>query len=173
MRRSLLTTIALAHLALVTCGAFRWIPFPDGVLFRSTLRYYMAMSGADGYYGFFAPVVDPEVRIRFRLVEQDGREELVTLRDGATAEANLRLGAVGRLLPAATPETRENLIRSLAAATLDKHPRAEEITVLVETFGVIRPDGRYDIPSMSEYRSGTRSEWLPVHVVTLERPEEA
>ncbi len=157
---------------LVMCGAFRWTPYPDGVLFRSTLRYYMAMSGADGYYGFFAPVVDPEVQIRFRLVDHNGREEVVTLRDGATSEANLRLSAVGRLLPASTPETRENLIRSLAAATLDKHPQAAEVTVLVETFGVLRPNGNFDIPSMSEYRSGVRSEWLPVQVVTLERPEE-
>jgi hypothetical protein len=173
MRRSILTTVALAHLMLVMCGAFRWTPYPDGVLFRSTLCYYMAMSGADGYYGFFAPVVDPEVQIRFRLVDRNGHEEVVTLQDGATSEANLRLSAVGRLLPSATPETRENLIRSLAAATLDKNQRAEEITVLVETFGVIRPDGHYDIPSMSEYRSGTRPEWLPVQVVTLTRPEEA
>jgi hypothetical protein len=173
MRRSILTTVALAHLMQVMCGAFRWSPYPDGVLLRSTLRYYMAMSGADGYYGFFAPVVDPEVQIRFQLVDHDGREEVVTLRDGATAEANLRLSAVGRLLPSSTPETRENLIRSLAAATLDKHPQAAEVTVLVAMFGVLRPDGNFDIPSMSEYHSGARSEWLPLQVVTLERPEEA
>jgi hypothetical protein len=173
MRRTLLTTVALAHLLLVMCGAFRWVPYPEGVLFRSSLRFYMAMSGADGYYGFFAPTVDPEVRIRFRLVNRDGGDEFVTLKDGATSEANLRLGAVGRLLPPATIETREDLIRSLAAAKLDRHPKAEEITVLVETFGVIGPDGRFDMPSMSDYRSGVRSEWLPVHAVTLARPGEA
>ena len=32
-------------------------------------------------------------------------------------------------------------------------------------------DKSFDIPSMSEYHSGARPEWLPVQVVTLERPE--
>ncbi|MBA3315053.1 MAG: hypothetical protein H0T47_17410 [Planctomycetaceae bacterium] len=171
MRQKLLTFAAAVHLALVVCGAWQTIPLPQGTLGGSATSFYMAMSGADGYYGFFAPVVDPEVRIRFLVVDLDGQEHVEALEVGATSEANLRLGAVGRLLPTSTPERREQILRSLAAAVLARHPHAKEATVLVESFGIMRPEGYFDVPSMSDHRDGGRSVWLPLQAITFGRPE--
>lgn len=170
MPQKLLSLIAVAHLSLVTCGACQVTPLSPASLGGSATQLYMTLSGADGYYGFFAPTVDAEIRIRFLLRDEDGRESFDTLETGATAEANLRLGAVGRLLPAATPERREELLRSLAAAVLTRHPEAVEVTVLIEAFGVVHPEGGVDVPSLQQARDGARSEWLLLQSMTFERP---
>ena len=158
------------HLVLVVCGAARLNLVPSGTAADFATRLYANLSGADSSYGFFAPGVDPQIRVRFRLADATGRERVVTLLDGATGEANLRKGGVGRLLPTGTPDRNERLLRSLAASVFLRHPEAGRVTALTEVYGVRRSDGRIEFPSMADYRGGMRPGWCEVNAVTFARP---
>ncbi|MGC1272852.1 MAG: hypothetical protein WBC44_04035, partial [Planctomycetaceae bacterium] len=130
----------------------------------------MTLSGADGYYGFFAPGVGPQIRIRMRIADAAGRETIVSLRNGETAEADLRMAGIGRLLPNLQPQQNRQLLQSLAASAFNRHPDAEKVSCVVEMYGVSRENGQVDFPTMGEYRGGMRPEWITIDGITFTRP---
>lgn len=170
-RRRLFAAAVALHLLIVACGAARLTPAPPGTAAEYATRLYMALSGADGTYGFFAPVVDPQVRVRFVVAGADGRERVVSLRDGSTGEANLRRSGVARLLRTADPGRRDEVLRSLTASVLDRHADVARVTALVEVYGVRRPAGPIEFPSMAEYRDGVRPDWQLVDAASFVRPK--
>ena len=172
-RRTLIIAIAVVHLCLVVCGAFRWNLLDAGTAAGSVLRLYTTFSGADGYYGFFAPGVGPQIRIRLRIADAAGHETVISLRNGETAEADLRMAGIGRLLPNLDPQQNRRLLQSLAASAFNRYPDAERVSCLVEIYGVARPDGPVEFPSMDEYRRGVRPKWISVDGITFTRPAAA
>lgn len=169
-RRTVITAMAACHLVLVVSGAFRWNLLEPGTASAQALQFYTTFSGADGYYGFFAPGVGPQIRIRLKIADAAGRESIVSLRNGESAEANLRMAGIGRLLPNLDPQQNRRLLQSLAAATFNNDPQAERVSCLVELYGVARSDGQVDFPSLSEYRQGMRPTWITVDGITFQRP---
>jgi hypothetical protein len=173
VKRRIAISAAVLHLLLVTCGALRVTPLPPETSAGSATRLYMGLSGADGYYGFFAPGVGPQIRIRLRVVDRDGDSRFVPLRAGNSAEADLRRVGIGRLLPDLNPQQNRDLLRSLAAAAFQQAPDADRVDCLVEIYGVVQPDGVVAFPSMQEYRRGTKPGWVNVDGITFTRSSNA
>lgn len=169
-RRLIFVSVAGIHVLLVACGAFRWNVLPAGTVPDASVRLYMVLSGADGYYGFFAPGVGPQIRIRLKMIDAGGRETFSTLRYGESSEANLRMVGVGRLLPNLDADQNRILMQSLAAATFNRHREAERVECLVELYGVSRPHGSVEFPTMEEYRDGMRPSWIKTDSITFTRP---
>jgi hypothetical protein len=121
------------------------------------------MTGADAGYGYFAPHVGSEVRVRFTLADNAGREWQDELAAGLNQEGRLRVGSMTGLFPA-DPEQRvlrHDLAASWAATMFGRHPTARVVIVRVEV---------YEVPSMAEYRAGLRPGWVQVFAATFALP---
>jgi hypothetical protein len=158
------TVMALAsvHLTLVATGAAHlFSQIGDNIVSRP-LQWYGTMSGADAGYNFFAPRVGSQLRVGFVLTNQDGQQWEDNLEGDANQEVRLRLGSLSGLFP--QDREGENLRRDLsaswAAVMFGRYPTAEVVEVRVEV---------YQVPSMAEYRAGSRPEWQPVHSSVFRR----
>lgn len=138
---------ALVHVGFIADGALRLgvmreLPRP---------RYYAAVSGTEGPYGFFAPWVAPELRATFQMRDDAGRETSDVLETGATPEADRRFkNVVTKLWLATDPAVAKLFTRSFAKRMLLRHPSARTVTVRVDAF---------DLPTMDAYRRGERPSW--------------
>jgi hypothetical protein len=59
-----------------------------------------------------------------------------------------------------SPESRMRLVKSWAAVMFTRHPNASSLTVVVEV---------YDVPTMAEYRAGSRPAWRIIYRAQLQR----
>src|SRR5262245_52748200 len=59
--------LAVAHLALVVCGAARWLPAPRQSHAERWLLLYGEYSGSNNGYGFFAPSVASPWDVQFSI----------------------------------------------------------------------------------------------------------
>jgi hypothetical protein len=153
-----------AHLTLVVWGAGNMPSLPDGPVAQA-LRWYSALSGADGSFGFFSPGVPPQYRAQFTLVGKDGRTWTDTLERGGSHEARLRLSGIADKLFPLDPEERppdfqRTLTASWAAALFARHPEASRVVVRVEA---------YEVPSLADYQGGARLDWETIYEVTFTR----
>jgi hypothetical protein len=154
--------LALVHLVLVAGGAAHFGFWNYGVVGRA-LDTYGLVSGAASSYPFFAPVVGTSIRARFQLF--DGKDFLIATDDlvnGATRETNLRLSNIVEMIDhdISNDGTRRLLASSWAGKIFARHPQATKLKLFVETF---------DLPTMQEYRQGTRYDWQAIYTANFGR----
>ena len=151
MKRLLLVGAFSCHLALVVAGAAGLTPRVRGSIGR-VLRFYDALSGAGDSYSFFAPTVGPQLRARFVLFSRQGERFEETLERGKSREVGFRLGNLAGTiyLVAKRTDLRRAFLGALAANRLDAHPSVNRVQVTIE---------EWLMPSMGEYRLGTRPRW--------------
>lgn len=140
-----------AHLGVVVlCGLLRVDLWPHGCLGRAAI-YYGAISGADFWYGFFAPEVGSPPTARFRLLDAKGAVITDTLVAGINREVDIRAGnIVSNLWLNGDAEARRRLAGSWAGAMLARHPAATSVEVQVM---------QYHVPSMQQLREGEAPRW--------------
>ncbi len=177
-RNQIIVLLAIGHLALVGLGA-AGVAFPDradgGV---PAVEWYRHFTGANNSFEFFAPGVGPQERVRFVFADEQGREWTDDLELGRNREANLSFTTIPFVLAGADDETAWSMLRSMAVAMLRRNPSAVHVEVRVESFGIERKLGdggewAIDFPSMQQYRSGVRPEWILLYQLTFNRFGEA
>jgi hypothetical protein len=151
-------SLAAAHLLLVVCGAAGLSLLSGRSPPGKALRWYGAMSGADNGYGFFAPGVAPQWRATFTLSDTAGRTWTDTLEGDHNHEVAHRVGGIVNLF--SEPGLRPELAASWAAKMFGRYPDAKQVVIRVEI---------YDLPTMAEYRNGTRPQWEFICEATFAR----
>ena len=164
-RRYLWVVLAAGHLVVVVCGACCCLPDTSLGPVAQTVRWYATMSGANSNYGFFAPQVGAPHRAKFSLHDDQGSTWSDVFDQTNSPEARLRLtGIVDSTFMSGeaveSPEWRKHLVRSWAATMFTRHPTAMSLTVLVEA---------YDVPTMADYRAGSRPSWQVVYRAQVQR----
>jgi hypothetical protein len=99
------------------------------------------------------------MRARFVLVDRDGKQWTDALDSNMGREARLRVGS-GVSMAADFPELMRGFARSWAATMLGRHPTAQQVTVVVET---------YELPPMDAYATGDQAEWMVVYQESFDR----
>ena len=165
--------LAAVHLAAVTCGALQLPVYSQPGMAGELVATYGAYSGAENSYGFFAPGVGPQIRVRFTVVDATGTEIQDRLDTAASREANLRLGGIGYQLGRFEGDTRDALLRSLAASMFGRHRLAQQVVVHVEVFGIEPGQRALDLPTMAEYVEGRRPHWIEVDRLVFTRIADA
>src|SRR3954467_9025577 len=148
---------------LVVAGAAHLTARLHGPVGRA-LRFYDALSGAGDSYSFFAPSVGPQLRARFSLSTRESsraRSE-ETLETGKSREVGFRLGNLAGTVyvVAQRPDLRRAFLGALAASRFGAHPEANLVQVNIE---------EWVMPTMAEYRRGTRPRWRSLHEATFVR----
>jgi hypothetical protein len=162
VRLKLLAGLALAHLALVGCGAFGGMDLLKQAPGGQLLHLCTTLSGAQTNYGFFAPAVAGTNRARFVITEGEGLDREVRPDDAPNYEVRVRTASLLHLF--LVPELRDPFAASWAAQVFGRHPQAHAVTVRVE---------EYVLPTLKEYRDGQRPRWQPIYDATFARgPEE-
>jgi hypothetical protein len=161
MMRLLLVGALGCHLALVVAGAAHLTSRAHGPAGRG-LRFYDALSGAGDSYSFFAPAVGPQLRARFTLSTPQGERSEETLESGKSREVGFRLGNLAGTVYIAAQRTdmRRAFLGALAASRLGAHPEANRVQVTIE---------EWVMPTMAEYRLGTRPRWRSLYDATFVR----
>ncbi len=165
VRQIVVTALALVHLTFVACRATNFFPQRAHTVPGHALDWYGAMSGANMDYGFFAPRVGEEVRVRFVVTDASGHTLTDDLEAGHNKEVKLRLaGAFALLTEPGEPAFQEDLLACWAAALFGRHPQARLVGAYVEM---------YRVPSMAEYRAGARPSWEPLGAAAFRRDSSA
>lgn len=155
-RRYLLIAVVIAHLLFVAfCGVWQgrllqpaaWPP----------LSLYGNYTGADGYYGFFAPEVASQICATVIGREASGREHIETHR-GRGKEAELRLTTF--LLGMAQISVYDTPAAALSVEMFNRIPEVEEVTIQFD---------QYQVPTMAEYRTGKRPVFREIYRATFRR----
>lgn len=172
--------LGLCHLVLVALGA-SYVDLSGLGSVGRILEYYGELSGAGNGYGFFAPGISGQLRVRFDSYDSEGRRSpLVVASPLTTHEANLRMGniidqfpvedlgegesqplpeessedgAVAKKVVLAT-QLKRSLAASLALHIFKSHPEVKQLAVYLEEFSPV---------SMEEYRDGILSEWRTLY----------
>jgi hypothetical protein len=159
-RCCLLLGVAAAHLILVAIGASNMSLGGLGLL-GSALDKYGALSGASSHYGFFTPGVTFQLGARFDIIDGAGVTTSASLANGASHEADIRVGNIidqfGRMEDEGEAEAvrlRRSLAASLAGKMFARHPEAIAVVVRLETFTPV---------AMDAWRRGERPEWSPLY----------
>lgn len=155
---------ATCHLILVSLGALQVSPGGQGWVGR-LVATYAALSGADNVYGFFAPSVGTIFRAKFAITDRDGATTTDVLERGASHEASRRMGYLVDMFWDAEhdPKLQRSLVASWAGKMFTRHPEAKSITALLEV---------YFLPTMAEYRRGSKPGWDPYYQATFVRRSE-
>lgn len=157
-KQKILLTLGLVHLGFVVLGASHVGAFRLG----RWAGYYSQLTGSATGYGFFAPGVGPGLRAEFDIQEGITRRT-VRLEPGLNRESDLR---VGNLLNALSHRLEDETIRrsvsaSLSARMFTRYPKAEQITLRLQTC---------DIARMEDYRAGqTETSWRHLYEATFVR----
>lgn len=154
-RQLIFAAAAACHLLLVAVGAMQ-INLAALENIPSLLRRYVAVSGANSGYGFFAPGVGSQLKASFDVVDAAGTTYHERLETGESHEADLRVGnIVGQFWDEyADRAIQRSLAASWAAEMIARHPSAREVVVRLE---------RYDLPTMADYHGGKRPRWEPFY----------
>lgn len=149
------------HVALVVAGAAHFTSKADGSLGQA-LRFYTALTGSGDSYSFFAPSVGPQVRARFVLSSSQGEPHEETLETGKSREVGFRLGNIAGTIYLAAKRTdlQRVFLAALAANRFDVHPEASQVQVNIE---------EWEMPTMADYRAGSRSRWRVMKEATFTR----
>lgn len=164
-RRYFWVLLAGAHIVVVVCGACHRLPDASQGPSARIFRWYATISGADNSYSFFAPNVGTQFRARFLLQDDKGTTWWDTFDQTRSSEAWLRLTGIVESAfmsgaAAESPEWRQRLVKSWAATMFTRHIKAVSLTVVVEV---------YDVPTMADYRAGSRPNWKIVYQAQVER----
>jgi len=164
-RRSIWVLCATGHFVVVICGACSSLPDSNRGPAAQTVRWYATMSGAGTNYGFFAPSVGATHRARFVLRDAMGSTWPDVFDQTNSPEARLRLTGIVEAAfmtgdAQQLPEWRKRLAKSWAATLFARHPNAVSLTAVVEF---------YDVPTMAEYRDGSRTSWQEVYRAEVQR----
>ena len=161
MSRGLLawTIAACVHLSLSICGAAEVTP-AAGTPVGAALAHYGFVSGADCGFSFFAPSVASLCRVQLTLRDDEGGAWEDTVFGPADSAFGLRSSAVFDYLPEMSERLRRGVTGSWAGVLFGRHPRASEVKVEVEV---------EDLPTMAEWRAGSRSRWIFVYEGTFVR----
>jgi hypothetical protein len=150
-------TWAVLHLLLTVRGA-AGLPLPGGLGGRAW-AVYDAATGSGSSYGFFAPGVASMPRARMQVTDGDGVATTTVLRHAPACEVDLRIGtAVSMVLHIDEPMRRA--LAASWAATAFARPKAANFVVRVELL---------ELPTMAEYRAGSRPQWRPYYEASFSR----
>jgi hypothetical protein len=127
------------------------------------LHEYGLLSGAESGYGFFATGAGSELRVRFDVIDGEGRETTTSLEEAASHEADLRIGSIIGMFQWEDdePAMPRALAASLAGKIFARHPGAYKVVVRLESF---KP------PTMADFRRGIRPQWTSVYAATFVYP---
>jgi hypothetical protein len=159
--RVLLVGAFSCHLVLVAAGAAHLTSRLQGPVARG-LRFHDALSGAGDSYSFFAPTVGPQLRTRFVLFTPQGARTQETLEAGKSREVSFRLGNIAGTIYilAGRAALRRAFLGALAASRLAAHPEADAVEVTID---------QWVMPTMAQYRLGTRPRWRSLYQATFVR----
>jgi len=158
-RHRLWLGIALVHLVLVIFGA-AYVDLDRFGFLEPAISYYGALSGSSNSYGFFAPGIDSQLHAIFEVTDSRGRQRLVPLETGASAESDLRVGnIIDQFAPdrddkESDVQLQRSLSASLARVLFMRIPDAKSVNVRLEEYRPV---------SMEDYRKNKRSYWAPLY----------
>lgn len=129
---------------------------------RRKSTFYDALSGAGDSYSFFAPTAGPQLRVRFTVCTPEGTCSDATLETGKSREVSLRLGEIAGTvyIVANRTDLRRAFLGALAASRFGAHPEASRVQVSIE---------EWVMPTMAEYRDGSRPRWHRLYDATFVR----
>jgi hypothetical protein len=153
LRHGIYTGLAGLHLILVVCGAAGWQVLSPKTEAGHALRLIRTYTGSDSSYAFFAPGVSSQMRARFILIDQNGKEWTDELDSTMGREGKLRAGS-GLSMAAEFPDLMRVFGKSWAATMLGRHPTATKVIALVDI---------YELPPMVAYTEGYRPEWVQIY----------
>jgi hypothetical protein len=153
----LLLGIAIVHLSLAALSAAHLRPISDASPPGRAVYAYSEIAAVNNNFGFFAPAVASQVRVRFTLCDKGGHCSPDTLATGSD-EVNLKLHTMYSFFMVS--EAQDLLARSWAAQMLARHRDAETVMVEAEIF---------QLPTMIEYSAGRREEWMPFYHAVFAR----
>lgn len=156
-RRIAWVAAACVHLALVLCGAFRVTPVSPKLLLGRVIEAYRDYSGASSAYGFFAPAVAAEWRVKFDACS-DPRHCIPVEEERVGHEARLLLVTMDGAF--AEEQMRDFMAASYAARQFARLPHAN--VVLVKA-------AMYFVPSMRQFRRGVRPQWRNLYGYAFRR----
>jgi hypothetical protein len=159
LRHGIYTGLAGLHLILVVCGAAGWPVLSSDTAAGHTLRLVRSYTGSDSSYGFFAPGVSLQVRVRFLLSDRAGNQWTEGLDSRMNQEGRLRVGS-GVSMAAEFPEMMPVLAQSWAAAMMGRHPTATKVIAIVEI---------YELPRLDGYTQGQRPMWVTIYRQEFDR----
>lgn len=144
---------------MVLCGATKFA-FTGNSFPAMVLGHYGDISGANNSYSFFAPAVSSQSRVTLLMMDMQGNEwEDALVRNPATV-LGWRAAAILDGLTDFPDQLRRGVTASWASVMFGRHPTATEVTVNVEIEA---------LPTMVEWRRGTRPSWEPVYKSTFRR----
>ena len=150
---------ALFHFSMVLCGATKFA-FTGDSLPERILGQYGDISGANNSYSFFAPAVSSQSRVALVMRDLHGKEWEDTLVHDPSTVLGWRAAAILDGLPDFPDQLRRGITACWASVMFGRYPAAEEVTVNAEIEA---------LPTMEEWRHGTRPTWKPVYQGTFRR----
>lgn len=160
VREALCAGLVLMHLASVV--GFIWTDIPGSPapgLVESWLRLYQNLSGSFRDYRFFAPSVASDTKAGFLLQNAAGEYRLVNF-SAPNREIGFRYSCI--IATMRDQRAQDLFARSWAAFLLGNDSTAQKVVVMVKAFMV---------PTMAEYREGSRPEWRLVYGGEFERTD--
>jgi hypothetical protein len=105
------------------------------------------------------------VRARFVLSSRQGELEEETLETGKSREVGFRLGNIAGTIYIAAKRTdlQRAFLGALAANRFSIHPEASQVQVKIE---------EWEMPSMADYRTGSRPWWRVLNEATFTRKKQ-
>lgn len=154
---NLLLGVSLIHLVLIFWGAGYFWNLPETGAFGRLTRSIADFSGANSRFGFFAPTVGPQARVR--ILTDKGKEVPIHLK---TSEGMQRIHNLASLF--LSPQLKTEELRSMAASWaafgFSKELTSVQLTVVVEI---------YQASSLVDAQKGSLPKWQKYYESTFKK----
>lgn len=155
-RHKLVVVLAAAHLLLATSsmlGLRQFIPERGPA---KLVHIYAQWTGAGSRFNFFAPSINPSMRVGFDVTRGSGE---VLQDDLQSSNDSMNTRAYCMLLRFGVKKLQDDLARSWAATMFGRHPDAHRVSVSMSALRM---------PTMGQYRAGERPEWQELYRADFE-----
>jgi hypothetical protein len=149
---------ACIHLALVICGAARFVPFSQRHAFGRTIEVYREYTGANNGYGFYAPAVASEWSTTFEVCGGKPPRCFEAREEPANREVGLLLSTIDGMYM--EDDLRDLVAASWAGVEFGRYPHAAIVVVKPRVFL---------IPSMEQFRRGLKPRWRTAYAYAFTR----
>ena len=161
-KHAALVGAACVHLALVICGAMRVVPIPTWLPIGRSVETYREYTGANNGYGFYAPAVASEWSTTFDICGGKPTRCFEAREEVANREVGLLISTIDGMYM--EDGLRDLVAASWAGAQFGRFPRAAVVIVKPRVFL---------IPTMAEYRRGSKPQWRTAYAYVYARRDRA
>ena len=125
--------LATMHLTVLLAGM---IPGVGNGPWGKVMGAYARLTGAGSSFGFFSPNVGNQWVIEFKLHHFDGKEEIISLKEGIPSETAIRVGNMSHFFTRMfkLPKIRRSIAASLTAGILEQRPQVKKATFIAKSY---------------------------------------